>query len=380
MRPFNTGFLGVCSVILACSQGPGGAPDSGTPDSGGGLCSFAPSNVDISQLDFTGVEDVLLSHDQSIQTDLGGLLGGSGHSNYKEITQSNGLKLGVFTVKSLTIAAGVTVTVTGADGLVIVALGDITIDGKLFGSSAREQGVKGPGATEQSGNDNVPGSGLGGGAAGSGTSSAGGGGYCGAGGDGAAFSGTASKGGASFGNATLVPLVAGSNGGTGGVGSGGNGGGAIQLSACGAMHVTGVVHVGGAGGVASGVYDPQNVISQQASGGGSGGSILLEGASVSTSGTLAANGGGGGGSTTGSDSTGDATPASGGASTTQAAAGGNGAAGATTDGQPGKSQATSTSGAGGGAAGRIRINAKSTPTLGGTISPAIGTCTTQGVL
>jgi hypothetical protein len=34
----------------------------------------------------------------------------------------------------------------------------------------------------------------------------------------------------------------------------------------------------------------------------------------------------------------------------------NGAAGATVDGDPGQTQATSTSGGGGGAAGRIRIN------------------------
>jgi hypothetical protein len=406
MRPFNTGFSCICALTLACGPGLGGTPDSGTPDSGtpdsgtpdsgmpdsgmpdsatpdsgGGLCSYTPSNVDLSKLDFTGVEDILISHDASIETGNGGLLGGaSGKYTYAEIMQSNGLPISVFVVKSLTIPAGVTVTASGPDALAIVGLGDITIDGKLVGASVVSLAITGPGAIHQSGNTNAQGSGIGGGTGGSGGSSAGGGGYCGAGGDGAALSGAGSKGGASWGNATLVPLAAGSNGGTGGVGPGGDAGGAIQLSACGAVKITGVVNVGAEGGVGSGVYDSQNVISQQASGGGSGGSLLIEGVSVDLSGTLAANGGGGGGGTHGSDATADAQPAPGGTTDTQKAAGGDGAAGATIDGQAGKTQAASTSGGGGGAAGRIRINSKTSPTLGGTISPALGTCTTQGTL
>ena len=144
--------------------------------------------------------------------------------------------------------------------------------------------------------------------------------------------------------------------------------------------MTGLIHVGAQGGWSSGVYDPQGQISQQASGGGSGGSLLLEGANVSVTGTLAANGGGGGGDEIGTDSTGDAQAAAGGVGDGTHAAGGDGAAGANIDGKPGTSQATSTSGGGGGAAGRIRIDSKTAPTVSGVLSPPLGTCTTEGSL
>jgi len=383
--------MAVCVSVFAlggCGGGsskqigpPGGDDQTDAGPTTGQLCSFLPSNFDLSAIDFDGVGDVVLPRDQTIETDLGGLLGGTGQYNYREVAQSSGPKLGIFAVKSLTIPAGVTASAEGGDPLVIVALGDIVVDGTLLGSSVTDPYWLGPGAQQQSGNENVAGAGSGGGAAGTPMSSAGGAGYCGAGGDGASLTGSASKGGASWGTAALVPLVAGSDGATGGVGPGGNGGGAIQLTACGALTVAGLIDVGGQGGTASGVYDSTGAISQQASGGGSGGAILLEGASVAVTGTLAANGGGGGGATHGSDATSDGQSAPGGTTSTDKAAGGGGGAGATADGQPGQSQAASTAGAGGGAAGRIRINAKpSRATLTGMISPSTGACTTQGTL
>ncbi len=407
MRYLIFSLVCLSAVVSACGGGgEGGTPgadagavissgdadDSGPSDTaqldagseaGSGPCSYLPSNIDLSTIDFTGVEDVVLTHDQTIETDLGGVLVGTGRYTYQEIPQTNGPNLGVFAVKSLTIPPGVTARAEGADALVIVALGDIVIEGTLRGNSASSTiYAKGPGAYQQPDHDNQPGSGPGGGGAGSLLTSAGGAGYCGVGGNGASLSGSASKGGASWGTAALVPLVAGSSGGEGGVGRGGNGGGAIQLSACGALQVSGLINVGGEGGSGSGVYDSSNQVSQQASGGGSGGSLLLQGMSVNVTGTLAANGGGGGGTTAGADATGDAQPAPGGTSNmTTKAAGGAGAAGATIDGQPGQTQAASTSGGGGGAVGRIRISAKpSQATLGGTLSPPLGPCTTLGSL
>lgn len=81
-------FVGGClgaSVFGGCGgAGQSGPPGDGRPDAGpgdtwatGGLCSYLPSNFDLSPFDFDGVGDVVLPQDQTIETDLGGLLGGT---------------------------------------------------------------------------------------------------------------------------------------------------------------------------------------------------------------------------------------------------------------------------------------------------------------
>ena len=365
-------------LLLACSSSPKTGPDASGGDNG--VLGFAPSNIDPSLLDFTGVGDVVISADQTIRTDIGGLLSGTGNYNYLELTQASGPKLGVFTVKSLTIAAGATATAVGADALVIVALDTIDVEGKLYGNSQQADGRIGPGVVNQVDQADVVGNGPGGGSPGSSSTSGAGAGYCGVGGPGASLLGAsaAAGGGVSWGTPAIIPLVAGSNGGDG-FGAGGDGGGAIQLVAATSITVAGVIHVGGKGGLNSGVFDGTGTLSQQAAGGGSGGSILLESLAVTVSGTLAANGGGGGGDVSGADATGDAQPATGGVADATHAAGGAGSAGATLGGQAGTSAANSTSGGGGGAAGRIRINSHTAQaSLTGTLSPPLGSCATQG--
>ena len=367
------------TLVLACSSAPSTTPDASTKVSG---FDFAPSNVDLSKVDFKGVGDVVVTKDQTFETDNGGLLvGGSGNYTYQELKQTNGPKLGVFAVKSLTIEAGAKVTAVGADALVIVALDTIEIDGKLFGNSQEQDGRIGPGVTDQRDAADLVGSGNGGGSAGSPSSSAAGAGYCGMGGSGASMLGDPAQGGTIWGSDAIVPLVPGSNGGNGGVGAGGNGGGAIELVAAGSISVGGVIHVGGKGGWNSGVFDATGTLSQQASGGGSGGSILIEAPTVDVHGTLAANGGGGGGNVLGGDATPDIQAAKGGAGDETHAAGGDGSSGAGLNGEDGTSKKNATSGGGGGAAGRIRVNSRaSQATIIGVLSPPLGPCATQGTI
>jgi hypothetical protein len=367
------------TLILACSSAPATSP--GVSKEAGGF-DFTPSNFDLSKVDFKGVGDVVVTQEHTFETDNGGLLvGGSGNYTYQEFKQTNGPRLGVFAVKSLTIEAGALVTTIGKDALVIVALDTIDIEGKLFGNSQEQDGRIGPGVTDQPDMEFLMGDGNGGGSPGTPSSSAAGAGYCGMGGAGASMLGDPAQGGTIWGNDAIVPLVPGSNGGNGGVGSGGNGGGAIQLVAADSISVAGVIHVGGKGGWNSGVFDSTGNLSQQASGGGSGGSILLEAPTVDVHGTLAANGGGGGGNVLGGDATPDIQAAKGGAGDDTHAAGGDGSSGAGLNGEDGTSKKDATSGGGGGAAGRIRINARaSQATIIGVLSPPLGPCATQGTL
>jgi hypothetical protein len=380
-RSFAVLAAAVGFALVACGSGSTTTHD-GAGSGGGTLLGFTPSNVDTATLDTNGVGDVQFAADETIETDRGGLLGSAGNYTYQEIPQASGPPLGVFVVNSFTITAGVTARVLGADALVIVALDTIRIDGSLLGNSMDPD--KGPGATLQSDTGNVPGAGPGGGGPGSATTSAGGGGYCGAGGAGASLAGATDDAlaGPAFGNAALVPLLPGSNGGSGGVSPGGNGGGAIQLVAAHGITVTGIVNVGGNGGEESGAYQLGFANNQQGSGGGSGGAILLEAPTVALSGTLAANGGAGGGNAQGSAATASATPAPGGPADASHAAGGDGSGGSTVAGVQGSAVAGSASGGGGGGAGRIRVDTTTgQATLGGIVSPSPTTsCVSVGTL
>lgn len=157
----------------------------------------------------------------------------------------------------------------------------------------------------------------------------------------------------------LTPLVGGSGGGSGGDGkcvaqcgySGGGGGGAIQISAGGAVSITGVVSAEGGAGQGAGAG--ADLKSATGGGGGGGGSILVEAASISLgASTLRVTGGNGGAS--------------------QAGAGGAGAMG-TLDGTDGSDSTTAArnGGAGaGGAAGRVRINSPASTGCGPAAAPA----------
>lgn len=155
------------------------------------------------------------------------------------------------------------------------------------------------------------------------------------------------------------PLVGGSGGGSGADGkcvaqcgfSGGGGGGAIQISAGGAVSITGVVSA--EGGAGHSVAPANDFKTGTGGGGGGGGSILVEATSVSFgASSLRVTGGNGGAS--------------------QAGAGGAGAMGMLNGGEGTDSSTTARNGGagGGGSAGRVRINSPASTACGQAASPA----------
>ncbi len=311
-------------------------------------------------------------------------------------TQVDGPDLGVFAADSITLPAGVTLTVIGANALVLLSEGDVGIAGSLVATGYNGADVyttTGPNAggagnaggdAGGNGSDNVysggtsgtgPGAGAlatagihyGNGGGGGGNCAGGGGGMGdrpsrvgadgtatagGAGGYGGGDGGRGGNGGGPYGSATLSPLYGGS-GGAGGVSDtdrgpdgagagGGGGGGGVQVSAEGTVGVTGIIDVsGGRGGDAWG----------GGGGGGSGGGILLEGVAVDVSGTLRADGGRGGSGNLRSSS-----------SLTAGAAG----AGSIAYGGGGQNE----SGGGGASVGWIYLHYLDSVTVTGTLSPA----------
>ncbi len=395
------GVLIACVGALALASGcndDGGAKDGGTDGGADGGFAFQPSNFSLDGHDLSQLKDVDVTSDCTITSD-------SNVSSYLcageavdwIATQSDGSKLHVFAVKSLTLESNAKLKVTGPFAAALVTLGDLTLNGQVDAAAHGYQA--GPGGYGQSASFTA-GSGPGGGPAGVADGmgpppgigylagiSGGGGSYCGQGGTGTQEGDTAgpltvspAPATAAYGTADLRPLLAGSSGGVGGLGAAGSGGGALQLVAGGAFKLGpfGVINVGGGGGENAGLTNGQ----QEASGGGAGGAVLIEATTADVSGVIAANGGGGGGkSTSGSDGTPDGNPAAGG-SFNGAPLGGAGGAGAHPDGVAGTQASSSEAGAGGGGAGRVRLNtASGAASLSGTLSPAATTsCATQGKL
>jgi len=364
------------SILVAACGSSGGTGDAGTDALASDAATvFQPSNVTLAdiaaQTASAGAEDIMTS----CKIDTAKANPDSdcfSSSSIVAVTQSDSSVVNLVVVKSLEVAAAAVVRVTGEAPLVIVSLGDMTVDGTIDAHSALLD--TGPGGAAQS-DANANGGGAGGGPGASGTATVGGSGgsFCGVGGIGGG-----NTAGTAYGTSDDRPLVGGSAGGGGAVG-GGAGGGAVQLVAYGTLTIssTGAVNVGGQGGLIGGLSADQN-----AGGGGSGGAILLEAPTVDAPGTLAANGGGGGGdyaSPSGGDGSANATAASGGAAGSSDAAGGNGSAATTITGAPGGAGTASlNAGGGGGGAGRIRINSSNSPTLG-TLSPAQSTtCVSLG--
>jgi hypothetical protein len=302
------------------------------------------------------------------------------HYRFARVAQSDGSLVALFATRLFRLDAGITLTVTGALPLVIVAFDRVEILGKLEAGARDVAGVAGGFAGRDIVKDrgNGPGAGqaslVGGG---------GGGSYCGRGGKG----GSGNAGGAQYGSPEVSPLVGGSSGASGGVWGSGAGGGAVQLVAGIGITITGTasINVGGAGGMQSG------------GGGGSGGALLLEAPAILVAGVLAANGGGGGsgegqsdgqgqGQVQGEDGQAGETRPRGGDAPGKVAPGGPGTGGAAIDGGDGQLNSQfpdgSFSGGGGGGAGFIRINTGGgAANVTGILSPAAGTpCASQGLL
>jgi hypothetical protein len=266
----------------------------------------------------------------------------------------NGSQLSVFVVKSLRIAAGVSVKTREGFPVVVVALEDMT----LLGSLEVLAGTAGGGF-----NTEPYATGMGGGGGFRGLVSDGrllsgqGASFCGAGGRAEVMLGsTRGEPRQTYGSAELSPLLAGSSGGSGVVPNTGAGGGAIQLIAGGKLTLGkgALINAPGGGGAAGRTDQP-------ASGGGSGGAVLLEATSFDLQGTISANGGGGGQGvgSDGADGRSDDVPAAGGAEELDgmvSSPGGDGGAGESVDGVDGTIDGDMNPGAGGGGVGRIRLN------------------------
>lgn len=250
--------------------------------------------------------------------------------------------IAMFRFKSLTVAAGVTVRVTGSHAVAFVADGAITIDGIIDLRGMND--VPGPGGFAGAMSSAQDGMGPGAGQ-GKAPTPGGGAGHAAHGGMGFQNGG---PGGIPYGDSLITQLRGGSGGGSGYQGAkGGGGGGALQLvsNTRVEIHSGGGINAGGQGGSSS--------LSGEGGGGGAGGALLLEAPMLVIAGALAVNGGGGG--TTNSLTVGapggldrNAAPAAGNS-------GGNGGAGSIPFGR----DATGNGGGGGGGIGRIRLSTRS---------------------
>jgi hypothetical protein len=212
----------------------------------------------------------------------------------------------VLRVRDFLVGPNTRLAVLGTRALVVLASGEISIDGILEVSASGSTG--GPGGYDGGGRGGA-GSGPGGGGGGEnggslGTSSGGGGGGgSGANGGAGGLGGTSdaisppvgpAAGGAGTTDRTLHPLHGGSGGGGGSAAgdNGGGGGGALQLSAATAIQVWGsIIAVGGGGGRGKATGTDFGA----GSGGGGGGAVLLEAPVINVVGYIAFGGGGGGG-------------------------------------------------------------------------------------
>lgn len=254
--------------------------------------------------------DCNTTYNSSTHAFTGWCAGQTAPSIYASVTQSGGPDVDVLAFLGLTVASGSTLTLTssgGGNAVILAVYGDASIEGTIHAdgspgvASTSTAGASGPGGNYDCGSS------VGGSQGGDGHTSAGsGGGASGAGGSGpGGVGGSTIAGGAARANASLVPLYGGCPGGASGswacTTSGGGGGGAVQISASGALSVTGTITaLGGTGGTstcesAGCAPGPNDTYGGGGGGGGSGGAILLEGNTVSA--PLAAtvvNGGAGG--------------------------------------------------------------------------------------
>jgi len=370
--------------------------------------SFLPSNSVECALELAA-DTATITADAMFDTDTGAITGslvraaGEGVNGGVGFIRAPGLALGpalgIFVFRDLTINEAVTARFVGTRAVVLLVIDTATIAGKIDVSAGRDlRSMPGPGGGA-GGTIDVPAQGCGAGgrgAAGTDTGDGGGGGGGGGkaggqGGDGLNRSDMVAARGGIAGKpcmpADLQPLQGGGGGGAGSPGKtvipshGGGGGGGLQITALGALMITGQLHAGGDGGD-GGAASPPPTLPDPAhagagGGGGSGGGILLEAPTVTISGSavIAANGGGGGGGgdgdtggQPGSSAQVSTSPAPGGLATMDdGVRGGSGGAAAaeSTSGGTG----ISNGGGGGGGVGAIVVRG-ATRSLVGTFSPA----------
>ncbi len=339
---------------------------------------FEPSNAPFA-VEVASTADVLVADRCEVDGAQAALCGERG-VQHDVITQTDGSAIGIFRMRSLTVRPNARVILRGDMPVVLVASGDVRIDGIVDAAADGDDGFAGgwSGSRTRTGSMRVDDRGRGPGA-GSGPepasrSGAGGGSFCGLGGG--------TGGAIAYGSGALVPLVGGSSGG-GGFSPGGAGGGAVEIVSGRTLTIgaEGIVHAGGGASMFGG------------GAGGAGGAILLEAASVVVRGVVAANGAGG----SGNADWGDILQRAGQPGLTGAAQarggvgpnpGGRGSGGAVTDGESGLFEQVIPgsigpyAGGGGGGAGRIRIATLSgSASVTGVVSPSRGTpCTTVGVV
>jgi hypothetical protein len=360
-----------------------GSGDAATPPPScvAGLAGFHPSNLPVSLALPKSLSITTLSGTATFDTDALAVSGGmdAGQWNTMTVTMSGGYEAAVAIFDTFTLAAGATLQITGKRPLILVANGNLEIDGTIVAVQSPSNGWSGggppaPSTPLRAGQCPLDLLAGGGGPAGAAMGAAGGG-YCGRGGNGSALAdggGSPSPGGIPYGTATLVPLAGGSSGGSSnGSDTSNHGGGAIELVSGSIVTIgdNATINLGGGG------TDPGYAV-----GGGSGGGILLEAPTVIVRGILTVNGGSGSAAGNGQSQPGQPSlrPAVGGGSVA-----GNGSAGANING--GDALLQSNPAGGGGGAGRIRINTgcggSFKPSSGAIISPTSATtCFTTGPL
>ena len=353
-----------------------------------GTSALTPAGTTSIRFDTGNGEIFDVSNGTTLRAAGTGLDGATG-IRFEIASQGGGMPdIGVFSMASFDLPAGVTANAIGGNALGLLSCGDVNILGVIdirgtFGTPGPGGYPGGSGDGNPAGNATAP-DGTGGeggfsdqtasGAEGGG----GGGGLGGSGGPGGDFiDATGAPGGTWAGMATAVPLRGGGGGGGGGGGCvpfGGGGGGALYLGASGDVFIAsgGGINAGGGGG--EGCSDSGG---NGGAAGGAGGMILIEGATftVDPGGTVASNGGGGGGGSSGAPGTDGSpgllagSPAAPGMSP-GTGDGGPGGANAGCDGAAG-AYADDGSGGGGGGCGRIRLNTVSGfSTLLGIMSPS----------
>jgi hypothetical protein len=293
------------------------------------------------------------------------------------VTTETGETACVVTVRKLSVTDRGTLRATGDVPLIVVALEDMKLAGRIAAGGTGT--TSGPGGSQAQG--------TGGSVDGESNQGGGGGGHLTLGGMGGS-GGTGPKvtipGGDVHGDPSLAPLAAGSRGGRGGdpcglggcpitpIDRSGGGGGAVQLVACRRLEIAPTARIdaggggGGGGNAAQVLKRPELLVpAGGGSGGGAGGAILVEAPEIAIPGgakvTACGGGGGGGGGltagTAGRDATDEIAAQGGGGG---GAAGGRGGIGLEADVTPqaGASHNGVGAGGGGGAAGRIRFNSR----------------------
>jgi hypothetical protein len=317
--------LGQCD---ASDDAPSNSNDAGCATSCAAAFGYSPSNFDPATNappQTATTIDCNTTYDSTAHSFTGWCSGQTAPAINSDLTQANGPNIDVLAFRALTVNAGVTLTLTGTNAIVLAVYGDADIEGTVdAGGAAGASGSNTPGASGPGGDYDCGGSTGGDGDTATSNSGGGGGGANTAGGNGANDCPVVATGGAAGSarpDATLKPFYGGCPGGHSGPGGctsgGAGGGGAVQISAAGALNVDGTISAnGGAGGTSSCTALIVGVTYHGGGGGGGGGgAILLEGHTVSVRGVTSVHGGNGGanggnGATDPSASGTDGTPAS----------------------------------------------------------------------